>query len=149
MRNFKSLYFFETLLQLTLLANVFRDNLINNNNNINNNYLSIYKSDFFINNNSSLIRHYLAPRNYLFNNLLNYTQLSIKNLIYNRKLVKSNNLHHLNIIPNNNILFVAPASFVNNNNQKDLIQPSETRLLLNSIALNANQLSKVRSTHKN
>ncbi len=157
MRDFKK-YFFESLLQLTILASVFRQNsrftfITNNNNN---------------NLNDSLIRSYtrtfepystIGQLDFLFyrenlnqtNNLINETSGSYrsKEIISNLKdlqainIFNRFNLHPLNNqipnIPSQNLLLL-PASFLNNttSNQKGLVDLTETRLLLNSIELNLN-----------
>ena len=127
-------FLLETLLQLTLLANVFyRDNpeiqftknlnlIINNNLNNKDPFLSI-------NNN------FLYDKGHSLNNKLE--NITNNELVLN----KSKILYHNNLINQSyRNLIVAPASYLSN---QDIKQPSETRLLLNSISLNANtQISK-------
>jgi hypothetical protein len=167
MKDFKK-YFFETLIQLAVLANVFRENSrhtepLNTISSRSQSYLGGVFQTIEINSTSTSELDYL---------LLNDNQYSIyqdvdNNSVYlndNRFIAKEaatylndirllqrfNNrldprriIGHNNI--NNNFLFVAPASFsYANNNQKELSRLSETRLLLNSIEanLNNNQFNK-------
>jgi hypothetical protein len=155
MRDFKK-YFFESLLQLTILASVFRQNsrftLITNNNNLNDSLIRSYSRTF---------EQYstIGQLDFLFyRENLNQTSNSINETSgsYRSKEIISNlkdlqtinifnrfNLHTLNNqipnIPSQNLLLL-PASFLNNttNNQKGLVDLTETRLLLNSIELNLN-----------
>ncbi len=128
-------YLVETLLQLTLLANVFyRDN---------SNIQFTKTLNLIINNNKDpflLFNNFLNDKGFLLNN-----NNKLESILANNELIlnKSKILNHKNLI-NQSLrnLIVAPASFLSNNNQ-EIKQPSETRLLLNSIALNANtQISK-------
>jgi hypothetical protein len=160
MREFKK-YFFETLIQLTILANVFRENnrhttninFNNNNNNysINNDLLTqTYSSNElellllndnlnnFNNNQSDLNNNYRVKETEQYLN--DIRSIERLNKLLNRPPSSPSYTDSNLIAPNtNNHLFIAPASFsYNTNNQKDLNRLGETRLLLNSIEANSN-----------
>lgn len=189
-------YFFETLIQLTILATLFRQNGRLLNESSNDLVFGVLDTDENLNIGGgggflfAPERGIIDPRPYLPNvndlrlgdsfQLLNDNLTFLKNNITDRtqyclnrhkssglvqrelkiliQLVKKNTAMSTTttpIYPRNNLFyqfyhpridqyFVLPASFYSScNNQKDIINLSETRLLLNSIELNNNQIIKV------
>ena len=137
MRDLKK-YFFESLIQLTVLAGLFRQNCryddtidefshYNQNNPIfteqNSNLTAI---DLLLNNNNN---NYLN----IHSNLTRQKELEF----YLRDIQLAKRLNKLSI-PNQRLILL-PASFLEGtNNQKEALELSETRILLNSIELNNN-----------
>ena len=160
MRDFKK-FFFTSLLQLTILANVFRQNsrysnLINDSNS--NLFLTSDQNNTTLGQlDLILLRHSTSHFNQ-FNdtsqsNLNNYYRTK-ETLAYQKDLHLINLLNRYNLSStftnfNQNPILLLPASFLNSssNNQKDISDLTETRLLLNSIELNFNNptLKKVKS----
>lgn len=143
MRDFKK-YFFESLIQLTVLANLLRQN--------SHHYDYINEVDYVVPmNTAGELDLLLSNQRYHRHYSINQTNTNMS-LDHNYR-TKEQNEAYMNTVRSLNRhrdLFVAPASFVSTStNPKDLINLSETRLLLlNSIEFN-NQLSKEVSTPKN
>lgn len=148
MREFKK-YFFEGLLQLTILATLLRNQSPYHNNYMRNNghdrpYVLGGERNFSLEQLS-----YLGGRNA---NYLDKIDLVDDSSHASEELRRLNRLLELETTPAPPALAprlrlppltVAPSFFfMNNNNQKDVINLSETRLLLNSIEFNNNQLTK-------
>lgn len=122
MREFKK-YFFEGLLQLTILATLLRHNVYDHD------YL-----DMDIYERGNLTRQELA---YLDHKLKPDPSSQLRSEL--RRLDRLN----ARIQPPHDLVVAAPSYFyMNNSNQKEIINLSETRLLLNSIEFNNNQLTK-------
>lgn len=154
MRDFKK-HFFTSLIQLTILANVFRQNsrysnLINDSHS--NYFLTSDSNTTLLDGQLDLI---LLRDNSHFNSRFDDTSRSTSNLnnnyrtketlSYLKDLKLINLLNRYNLSPsftsfNHNPILLLPASFLNstNTNQKDIGDLTETRLLLNSIELNLN-----------
>ena len=173
MRDFKK-YFFQSLLQLTILATVFRQNsrytnLINHNSHNNNNiflddsysnYLSssehnstigqldllLLRENYFNSNYSALdlneSSHTFLNSNYRSKETFSYLKdLRLINLLNRHDTQLSSPFALLNnpVTVHSPNLLLLPASFLNNtNNQKSVVDLTETRFLLNSIELNLN-----------
>ena len=164
MRDFKK-YFFETLIQLAILANVFRGNNrhptdVNHNvmQTIELNSTSSELDYLFLSNNiysPAAPPFYHYPQNFSTeiendNNYMNSNfrgkeaQSYVNDIRWIQRLNRLGSRQSPSPISNTqNFLFVAPASFsYNSNNQKELNRLSETRLLLNSIETSNNQFNK-------
>ena len=142
MRNFKK-YFFESLLQLTILATVFRQNsrFSDNSRQFNDSTTHVTASEknrtfgqldlLFLNDNFNQFNE----TSHHLNNQYRHKELAI----IHKDLKLLNILNTLQIQPNSNLILL-PASFLNNtnNNQRNIVDLTETRLLLNSIELNLN-----------
>jgi hypothetical protein len=170
MRDFKK-YFFETLIQLTILANVFRQNYqpitttaptttttTTSNSNA-------YHFHSLLNNNFNISQGDYTEQDLLFLRE-NLNLAFVDNLnrdSYRAKEIQSY-LNELNFINNQNQqltrrlsirrpvsqqqfpnIVIQPASAIYpNNNHKQIIDLSETRILLNSLELNANNNNSLR-----
>lgn len=129
MREFKK-HFFEGLLQLTILATLLRHNTYDELNLITNSPLAFEQDD---DNLRTYLDLKLAPSN-------TSDELRLLNRLSAQQL-RPPSPPPL-VLPPQQFIVAPVYRYLNNSTQKDIINLSETRLLLNSIEFNNNQLTK-------